>query len=206
MESWLVALIAAAGAVAGAAVSAVAVYRMARLDRDARDKDELRAALAGYGAAVDRLNLRIEQLPQAHGIEENRTTRMVARWRALDWLMGRLSVATIGRGAIIALDEMTVATNRLLLIAPGPVLDDMERLSDLIGRLDPSAASWRDEWKEARSSFAGTARAVVIGKWAAASEGALPRELKAAEARRRPLGRESLTRGPNPPESAGNGG
>lgn len=82
MESWLVALIAAAGAVAGAAVSAVAVYRAARLDRDARDKDELRAALTGYGAALDRLNLRIEQLPQAYGIQESRATRLVARWRS----------------------------------------------------------------------------------------------------------------------------
>lgn len=162
MESWLIALIAAAGAVAGAAVSAIAVYRVARLEAGARNKDELRAALAGYGAALDRLNLKVEQLPQAHGIDENWTTRLVARWRTLDWLMGRLSVATLGRGGMIALDEMIAATNRLLLVAPGPVLDDMERLSDLISRLDPSADNWRDEWKEARSNFSGTARATVI--------------------------------------------
>lgn len=164
MESWLIALIAAAGAVAGAAVSAIAIHRVARLEAEARGKDELRAALAGYGAALDRLNLKVEQLPEAHGIDGNWTTRLVARWRTLDWLMGRLSVVTIGRGGMIALDEMIAATNRLLLVAPGPVLDDMERLSDLIGRLDPSAANWREEWKEARSAFAGTARATVIKK------------------------------------------
>jgi len=164
MESWLIALIAAAGAVAGAAVSAIAVYRVARLEAGARDKDELRAALAGYGATLDRLNLKVEQLPQAHGIDENWTTQLVARWRTLDWLMGRLSVATIGRGGMIALDEMIAATNRLLLVAPEPILDVMERLSDLIGRLDPSAADWRDEWKEARSAFAGAARATVTKK------------------------------------------
>lgn len=164
MESWLIALIAAGGAVAGAAVSALAVYRVARLEAEARDKDELRAALAGYGAALDRLNLKVEQLPQAHGIDENWMTRLVALWPTLDWLMGRVSVATLGRGGMIALDEMIAAANRLLLVAPGPVLDDMERLSDLISRLDPRASTWRDEWKEARSKFAGTARTTVIKK------------------------------------------
>lgn len=162
MESWLVALIAAAGAVAGAAVSGVVAYRAARLDREARDKDELRAALAAYGAALDRLNLRIEQLPQAHGIKENWTTRLVALWPILDWLMGRLSVATVGRGGMIALDEMIAATNRLLLVAPGPVLDDMEHLSELIGRFDPAAKEWKDEWKEARAAFAGNSRGAVV--------------------------------------------
>jgi hypothetical protein len=164
MEGWLIALIAAGGAVAGAAVSAIAVYRVAHLEAEARGKDELRAALAGYGAALDRLNLKVEQLPQAHGIDENWTTRLVARWPTLDWLMGRVSVATVGRGGMIALDEMIAATNRLLLVAPGPVLDDMERLSDLISSLDPNADIWKDEWKEARSNFAGTARAMVIKK------------------------------------------
>jgi hypothetical protein len=163
VDNWLVALIAAAGAVSGAAVSGVVAYRLARLDRESRDADELRAALAAYGAALDRLSLKIEQLPQSHGIEEDWTTRLLAPWRTLDWLMGRLSLVTLGRGGMIAVDEVIAATNRLLLVAPRPVLEEMERVSDLLGRLDPPAKGWQDEFREARAAFAGTARAAVVG-------------------------------------------
>jgi hypothetical protein len=76
-------------------------------------------------------------------------------------MMGRLSVLTIGRGTMAAVDEVISAMDRLLLLAPGPVLGDMERLSDLIGDFDPSAEDWRRDWKEARASFAGTARTAV---------------------------------------------
>lgn len=162
MESWLVALIAAAGAVAGAAVSGVVAYRVARLEREARDTDELRGALAGYGAALDRLTLRIDQLPQAHGVQEGWTNRAVARWPVLHWILGRISLATVGRGAMISIDEVIAATNRLSLVAPGSVLEGMERLSQLIGRFDPTTAAWRDEWKDARAAFAGSARTAVV--------------------------------------------
>lgn len=161
MENWLVALIAAAGAVGGSAVTGIVAYHLARLEREARDKDELRTALAAYGAALDRLTLRIDQLPQAHGIEEDWMTRLVARWRTLDWLMGRLSVATIGRGAMRTVDEVIAATNRLMLIAPGPVMERMQILSELIGRFDPGGADWREEWQAARNAFAKTSRGAV---------------------------------------------
>jgi hypothetical protein len=164
MASWLVALIAAAGAVAGAAVSGVIAYYVARLDREARDTDELRAALGAYGAALDRLSLRIDQLPQSHGVKEGSMTKFVAKWPAIDWLIGRISVATIGRSAMIAIDEVIAATNRLSLVAPGSVLEAMERLSQLIGRFDPAAATWKDEWKDARAVFSGTARTAVEGR------------------------------------------
>lgn len=161
MDSWLIALIAAAGAVGGAAVSGVLAYRVARLDREARDNDELRAALGAYGAALDRLSLRIDQLPQSHGVKAGWTNKAVARWPALDWMIGRMSLVTVGRGAMISIDEVIAATNRLSLVAPGSVLEGMESLSQLIGNFDPTAATWRDEWREARAAFAEAARAAV---------------------------------------------
>lgn len=126
MDNWLVALIAAGGALGGSALTGVITYRLALVERKALDRGELRAALTAYGSALDRLTLRIEQLPQAHGIEEDWTTKLVARWRTLDWVMGRLSTATVGRGAMLALDEVIAATNRLMLVAPESVLEAME--------------------------------------------------------------------------------
>ncbi|MGB7588246.1 MAG: hypothetical protein WBM00_06015, partial [Solirubrobacterales bacterium] len=108
------------------------------------------------------LTLRIDQLPQAHGIEEGWSTKLVARWRTLDWVMGRISVATVGRGAMRAVDEVISATNRLMLVAPEPVLASMESLSELIGRFDPTGGKWREEWQAARSTFAGVSRRAAL--------------------------------------------
>ncbi|HEX6689093.1 MAG TPA: hypothetical protein VF085_10585 [Solirubrobacterales bacterium] len=162
MENWLVALIAAAGAVGGSAVTGVIAYRLARLEREALDKGELRTSLAAYGAALDRLSLQVDRLPQAHGIEEGWTTRLVALWPTLDWLMGRLSVATIGRGAMQAVDEVIAATNRLMLVAPQPVMETMQIISELIGRFEPAGAGWRGEWQDARAAFARASRESVV--------------------------------------------
>jgi hypothetical protein len=161
MENWLVALIAAAGAVGGSAVTGVVGYRIAHLERGLRDREELRTALAVYGAALDRLTLQIDQLPQVHGIEEGWTTRLIARWQTLDWLMGRLSVATVGRSAMRAVDEVISATNRLMLVAPGPVMETMQITSELISRFDPSGVNWREEWQGARAAFASASRAAA---------------------------------------------
>lgn len=163
MQEWVVALVAAAGAVGGSAVTGLISYRLAQLEREARDKDELRAALVAYGAAIDRLTLKIEQLPQAHGIEEGWGNRLIARWRTLDWIIGRLSLATVGRSAMRAVEEVMVANNRLILVAPEAVLLKMQAITDLTGRFDPGEKSWKAEWQEARNAFAAVSRGALIG-------------------------------------------
>lgn len=162
MNNWLVALIAAAGALGGSALTGIIAYHLARLERETLDKGELRTALAAYGAALDRLTLRVEQLPQAHGIEEDWMTKLVARWRTLDWVMGRISVATVGRGTMRAVDEVIAATNRLVLVAPEAVLETMQALSDLTSRFHPSGTQWREDWRAARSAFASASRRAVV--------------------------------------------
>lgn len=156
-------LIAAAGAVGGSAVTGAVVYRVARLEREAADKGELRAALAAYGAAIDRLTLKIHQLPQAHGIEEGRSNSLVARWPTLDWVLGRLSVATVGRSTMRVVDEVIVATNRLILVAPEPIVETMQAISDLIGEFEPASENWKRDWHAARNVFAEASRQATFG-------------------------------------------
>jgi hypothetical protein len=162
VDDWLVGLIGAAGAVGGSAVTGVVAYRLAGLEGEARGKEELRVALAAYGAARDRLSLQIDQLLRAHGIEEDWTARLIACWRSLDWLMGRLSVAMIGRGAMRAIDEVITATNRLPLVAPDPVLESMDTLSELIGGFDPAGSDWRKEWQGGADQFRSGLQGAVV--------------------------------------------
>jgi hypothetical protein len=161
MASWLVAAIAAGGAILGSALTGLIAYRLAELDRKADATGELRTSLAAYGAALDRLTLQIEQLPQSQGIDENWITSLVEKLPTLNWLIGRLSMATVGRGAMGAVDEVIATTNRLVLVAPETILEAMQRGSELIGQFDPSAARWRDEWQEARVNFSAASRRAV---------------------------------------------
>lgn len=62
-----------------------------------------------------------------------------------------------------AVDEVIAATNRLLLIAPAPILDEMEVVSELISSFDPGAPKWRGEWRAPRTVFAGASRRAVAG-------------------------------------------
>lgn len=156
-------MIAAAGAVAGSAVTGMVVYRIARLERDAADRGELRSALAAYGAAIDRLTLKIHQLPQAHGIEDGRSNKLVARWPTLDWVIGRLSVATGGRSTMRVVDEVIFATNRLVLVAPEPIVETMQAITDLVGVRSGQRgleARLAGGPKRLRWSFEGTLRSV----------------------------------------------
>lgn len=161
MQSWLVALIAALGAIGGSAVTGLVVYRVARIERETADKAELRSALGAYGAAIDRLTLKIHQLSQSHGVKEGWSNKSVAQWPTLDWVMGRLSVATLGRSTMRVLDEVIPATTRLILIAPSPVLEAMQGISDLVAAFDPGSENWKQEWQAARNAFAEASRKVV---------------------------------------------
>jgi hypothetical protein len=163
VEDWVVPLIVAAGAVGGSAVTGVVAYRVARLEREAADKSELRSALAAYGAAIDRLTLKVQQLPQSHGIEEGWLDKLVERWPTLDWLMGRLSTATLGRSTMRVVDQVIAASNRLILVAPEPILEAMKALGDLIGEFDPGSDEWKRKWQSARTYFASVSREATIG-------------------------------------------
>jgi hypothetical protein len=158
MDSWLTALIAVGGALAGSALTGYIAFKIARDDQDAREKVELREALVVYGAILDRLSLQIAQLPRAAGVKEGWMNRLIARWPELDWVMGRLSTATLGRGVMRTIDELLTATNRLILIAPHSVLAASEEINRLLENLRPGSAEWKREWQEGREGLVKASR------------------------------------------------
>jgi hypothetical protein len=161
MDTWLTALFAAGGALAGSGLTGFITYKVARREHEARDVDELRTALVTYGAVLDRLGLRIDQMPHPPGPFGRWANRQVARWRDLDWVIGRISTATLGRGVIRIIDELTVATNRLILIAPQPVLEATEAINQLLDRIKLRDPQWKVEWQEARNALARVSRDAV---------------------------------------------
>jgi hypothetical protein len=161
MDSWLTALIASAAALGGSALTGFITYRVSRRDREVREAEELRAALVAYGAALDRLGFRVDQLPQAPGRATKWQARQLERWYTLDWLIGRLSTATLGRGVMRAIDELIFATNRLALIAPEPVLEAAEAINKLISRFEQGDGRWKADWQEARNALTAASRNAV---------------------------------------------
>lgn len=161
MDSSTAAIIAASAALLGSGLTGLLTYKVAGREQRGRDLDELRSALAVYGAVLDRFGRHLDQMPHPPGSIGRWVNRQVSRWRDLDWAMGRLSTGTLGRGAIRTLDELMSAMNRLLLIAPKEVLDAVIEINQLLERSDQRDAHWKAEWSEARSAVAKASRAAV---------------------------------------------
>jgi len=155
------AIVAAAAALLSSALTGFISYKIAGREERRRDTEELRAALAGYGAVLDRITRHFDQMPHPPGPLGRGVDRVVSRWRDLDWALGRISTGILGRGLIRTLDELTVAMNRLLLIAPEGVLDAAQEISLLIERLEPHDETWKAEWRAARGSLARCSREAV---------------------------------------------
>jgi hypothetical protein len=161
MDSSIAAGIAAAAALLGSALTGLITYKIAAREQRGREVDELRSALVVYGAVLDRFGRRLDQMPHPPGPAGRWVNRQVARWRDLEWAMGRLSTGTLGRGAMRTLDELMSAMNRLLLIAPEEVLDAVLGISVLLERFEQRDEHWRQEWREARNAVAAASRAAV---------------------------------------------
>lgn len=152
------AAIAAGAALLSSGLTGVLALRIAGVERDDRSKAELAAAMAAYGYAVDRLGLEIGQLPPTPSRAGRATAAVVGRLPTLDWSLGQLSRHTLGRPGMRALDAYTAAMNRLMLIAPKPVLTAVERVNGLLAMFENRSPNWSTEWQEARNDFAIAAR------------------------------------------------
>lgn len=82
----------------------------------------------------------------------------MTRLPTLDWLMGRLSTATLGRSTMKAVDELIYASNRLLLIAPESLFPPVESISNLLAGLEERDERWKADWQAAREDLAATSR------------------------------------------------
>jgi hypothetical protein len=161
VDSSIAAIIAAGAALLSSALTGLITYKVAGREQRSRDIDELRSALALYGAVLDRFGRHLNQMPHPPGPVGHWVNRQVSRWRDLDWAMGRLSTGTLGRGAMRTLDELMTAMNRLLLIAPKDVLDAVRAINVLLERFEQRDDGWREEWREARNAVAKASRAAV---------------------------------------------
>jgi hypothetical protein len=162
MDGWMTALVGAAGVLAGSGLTGLLAGRQASREREAQDLDELRTALAAYGAAVDAVELRMAQM--------GGPMPRVARWivgrverhlRIIAWLIRRMSATTISWPVFESFDRLALAKNRLLLIAPTPVVDAAVAIDDLIWGFESNASGWQREWREARETFLVAARDAV---------------------------------------------
>lgn len=101
------------------------------------------------------MNLEIEQLPPPSSSVATALQSTAARLPTLDYTLGQISRRTLGRKAQHALDTYLAAFNRLMLIAPLPVLQTMEAINALLARVDERhSATWPEDWSTARGALA----------------------------------------------------
>ena len=150
--------VAAAAASLSSVLTGWLTLRAAAVERRDRSRAELATAMASFGYAADRLRTEIEQLPPPPSRSGRATATAVERLPTLDWSLGQISRHKLGRPAMRALDAYGAAANRLLLVAPQPVLEAMERLSDLLAKVQSRDEAWSETWRDARNEFAVAAR------------------------------------------------
>jgi hypothetical protein len=132
-----------------------------RVEREDRSRGELATALSSFGHALDRMELEIGQLPPVTREGMRVSERVLARFSTLEWVIGQASRHSVGRPALRALDGYSIAANRLLLVAPNPVLEVLEELSALLARISRRDEAWQVEWRQARENFVVVARTAV---------------------------------------------
>ena len=146
----------------GALIGGSATYLSQRAALATQPRDELAAAVVAFGHALDHLHLRIQQLPRptrlsraAESLVNSRRTPHVTR--LIEWGFTK----SIGRDDQRAIDRFVAAYNRLTLVAPASLLEVVERLSDLLGRVEQGDKTWEEDWMAARADFLRSARTCV---------------------------------------------
>jgi hypothetical protein len=161
MSDWTNPVIAVAAALLSSGLTGVITLRAAGRQADRQQRSDLAAALQAFGYAADRLRLEIDQLPPPPGRLAASLQSASSRLRALDWSVGQISRHTLGRPVLSALDTYNAALNRLMLIAPTAVLEPMETLNGLLGRVQERDEAWADDWSSARGALTKAAREAV---------------------------------------------
>jgi hypothetical protein len=90
--------------------------------------------------------------------------RVAERLKTTDWLMGRISMAIFGRGAMKAVDELISVGNRLMLLAPPSLMPSIQAMNGLIERAELRDERWRTEWHSARGDLAAASRQIFHPK------------------------------------------
>jgi hypothetical protein len=161
MSEWVTSAIAAGAALGGTALSAIVAASSTRRHVAAQDRIGLAAALQAYGYATTTLGLEIDQLPPAPSAAVAALSASTARAPMLDWTLGQVSRRTVGRPTMRALDTYNAAMNRLLLVAPQPILTHMKTINDLVTRASERDEAWAAEWSDARAALTYASRRAI---------------------------------------------
>ncbi|HEX8084556.1 MAG TPA: hypothetical protein VF529_09720 [Solirubrobacteraceae bacterium] len=160
----LTAIVSGGSAVAGIAVGGgIDVWQ--RIDeRRERRLEQLESRLAMFGAALDGLVLEMESLPP-----QSRRGQILSEWLArrmptLDFFVGRLGRALLGRRLYALMGDFQRAGNALVVSAPPEIVVAMEPIGDALGAFSKEPDKWHARFEEARADFAAVARIAAAGK------------------------------------------
>jgi hypothetical protein len=154
--------IAVIGTLAGAGLTGFISLKLAAADRRDRRQDELTAALAAFGFALDQLRKELDALPPQTGPANRHVGRALRRsLPTLDWWLSQFARHTVARPALRAYDGVMAATNRLLLVAPEELLTHVRAIIELLDEVRVHDDAWQAEWVERRADLFQASRAIA---------------------------------------------
>ncbi len=158
---WINAAIAGASAVGGGAVVAASNLGVRKADADDRRQAALLSAIVGYLHMIELIGLEAARQPKS-GTAVTALNRFIEkRAPQLDYTTGRLHEAIFTPHLRELMDRYSLAANRLLMLAPSPLLEDVDRVNRLLGGFDGLDDEWIARWQEARGQLVRACRVLV---------------------------------------------
>lgn len=153
MSDVVLAVVTGVSGAVGACVGGGATFLAQRAERRDRDRGELRVALSTCLHALDMLHVEVQHLPPVDDRSRRLSGAIARRLPLLDWSAGMVGRYTLGRPVMRALGQTSAAVNRLALVAPEPVLEQLVAIHELMARIEQRDAGWEADWARVRGEL-----------------------------------------------------
>jgi hypothetical protein len=158
---WVNAAIAGASAIGGGLVVALSNVVVRKADAKDRSREALLSAIVGYLHMLELIGLEAARQPKAGRAVSALNSFIERRIPQLDYTTGRLHEAIFTPHLRGLLERYSLAANQLLMVAPDALLEDVQRVNDLLAEVDGPEPDWTERWQDARAGLVRACRETV---------------------------------------------
>lgn len=158
---WINAAIAGASAIGGGIVVAISSSRNRKADAEERTHASLLSAIVGYLHMLELIGLEAARQPRSGRAVSALNTFIERRTPQIDYTTGRLHEAIFTPHLRKLMDRYSLAANQLLMVAPSALLDDVQKVNELLTEFTGPDESWIQRWQDARGQLVRACREAV---------------------------------------------
>jgi len=132
---------------------ALSNHRIRNTDAEERTREALRLAIVGYLHMLELIGIEAARQPRSGRAVLALNSFIEKRTPQLDYTSGRLHEAIFTPHLRDLLDRYSLAANQLLMVAPSALLEDIQRVNELLMEFERPDQDWVRRWQEARGQL-----------------------------------------------------